>query len=81
MTEQQHLGALFQNLYNGHPWIDVTLTGVLENIPAEKSATTGGSLQYHLENRRPHDPLARKRIAARAGSGAENTGKQLHRTH
>jgi len=37
MTEQQHLGALFQNLYNGHPWIDVTLTGVLENIPAEKA--------------------------------------------
>jgi uncharacterized damage-inducible protein DinB len=37
MNEQQRLSALFQNLYNGHPWLDITLTGVLENIPAEKA--------------------------------------------
>ncbi|HOY04799.1 MAG TPA: DinB family protein [Saprospiraceae bacterium] len=43
MTDQQRLSALFQNLYNGHPWIDVTLSGVLENIPAEKALQRVGS--------------------------------------
>ena len=37
MTESELLLDLFGNLYDGHPWIDVTLVGVLENIPAEKA--------------------------------------------
>ena len=43
MTEQQRLGALFQNLYNGHPWLDITLAGVLQNIPAEKAKLRVGN--------------------------------------
>jgi len=34
MTESERLSTLFQNLYNGHPWIDVTLVDVLQNTPA-----------------------------------------------
>lgn len=37
MTESERLLDLFGELYDGHPWIDVTLVGVLENIPAEKA--------------------------------------------
>jgi uncharacterized damage-inducible protein DinB len=34
MTESERLFDLFGNLYDGHPWIDVTLVGVLQDIPA-----------------------------------------------
>ena len=37
MTEQERLTALFQNLYNGHPWIDVTLVDVLKTVTPEKA--------------------------------------------
>jgi uncharacterized damage-inducible protein DinB len=36
-TETQRLSGLFSDLYNGHPWIDVTLVDTLKNIPAEQA--------------------------------------------
>jgi hypothetical protein len=38
MKETQHISSLYQKLYNGSPWIDITITAVLENIPAEQAA-------------------------------------------
>lgn len=37
MTEPQRLLFLFKNLYNGHPWIDVTLVETLHGISAEQA--------------------------------------------
>ena len=37
MTEPQRLFALFKNLYNGHPWIDVTLVNTLNGISAKQA--------------------------------------------
>ena len=38
MEEPKRILTLFENLYNGDPWLDVTLMGTLENITAEKAA-------------------------------------------
>lgn len=32
MTEKERLKSLFEKLYNGSPWIDVTIVSTLENI-------------------------------------------------
>lgn len=38
MKEAQRISSLYQKLYNGSPWIDITITAVLENITAEQAA-------------------------------------------
>lgn len=38
MKETQRISKLFEDLYDGSPWIDVTLLGTLKNISAEKAA-------------------------------------------
>lgn len=38
MKESEHIEKLFENLYDGSPWIDVTIIGTLKNISAEKAA-------------------------------------------
>ncbi len=38
MEETQRISSLYQKLYNGSPWIDITITAVLENITAEQAA-------------------------------------------
>ncbi|HEU0135672.1 MAG TPA: DinB family protein, partial [Flavobacterium sp.] len=38
MTEIQRTQQLFENLYNGNPWLEVTLVKTLENISAERAA-------------------------------------------
>lgn len=37
MKESIRISKLFSDLYNGSPWIDVTLLGTLRNISAEKA--------------------------------------------
>ncbi len=38
MNEIKHITTLFRDIYNGDPWIDITLMGTLENISAETAA-------------------------------------------
>ncbi len=38
MKESQRIASLFSNLYNGEPWIDVTLVDTLQNISYQKAA-------------------------------------------
>lgn len=38
MTEIERLAHLFDDLYDGNPWIDVTLVGTLAVIDAQKAA-------------------------------------------
>lgn len=38
MAENIRIRNLFENLYDGNPWIEVTLTKTLENISAERAA-------------------------------------------
>ncbi|HXS58796.1 MAG TPA: DinB family protein [Hanamia sp.] len=38
MKESVRISKLFEDLYDGSPWIDVTLMGTLKNISAEKAA-------------------------------------------
>jgi uncharacterized damage-inducible protein DinB len=38
MKESQRIASLFSNLYNGEPWIDVTLMDTLQNISYQKAA-------------------------------------------
>ena len=38
MKETQHITKLFEDLYDGDPWIDVTILGVLRNISPQKAA-------------------------------------------
>lgn len=38
MEEPQRIEKLFQNLYNGNPWLDITLVGTLSDIHAKKAA-------------------------------------------
>lgn len=38
MSETQRISNLYQKLYDGSPWIDITIRGVLENITAEQAA-------------------------------------------
>ena len=39
MNETKNIAALFENLYNGNPWIDVTIKGTLANIGAKDAAS------------------------------------------
>ncbi|WP_284653077.1 DinB family protein [Flavobacterium terrisoli] len=38
MKEPKRICSLYQKLYNGSPWIEITITGVLENITAGQAA-------------------------------------------
>ena len=38
MKETQRIAALFEDLYDGTPWVDVTIAGTLKNISAKKAA-------------------------------------------
>src|SRR6218665_711713 len=38
MKEPQRILELFENLYNGEPWLDITLIGTLQDITAEHAA-------------------------------------------
>jgi len=38
MKEPQRILELFEDLYNGEPWLDITLFGTLQNITAEQAA-------------------------------------------
>ena len=38
MNEIKHITTLFSDIYDGDPWIDVTLTGTLEKISPESAA-------------------------------------------
>jgi len=38
MKEPQRILELFEDLYNGEPWLDITLFGTLQNITAEEAA-------------------------------------------
>ncbi|MCP9750523.1 DinB family protein [Ferruginibacter sp. HRS2-29] len=38
MKETTRIKALFKNLYNGDPWLAITLLGTLENITSEQAA-------------------------------------------
>ena len=38
MEETKRIAELFEDLHNGELWIDVTLTGTLQHITAEKAA-------------------------------------------
>jgi uncharacterized damage-inducible protein DinB len=40
--ETQRIKQLFEDLYQGNPWLDVTLTGTLSIISAEKAAKKPG---------------------------------------
>ena len=39
MKESERVVKLFNDLYDGSPWIDVTITDTLKNISAEQAAT------------------------------------------
>ena len=38
MKETQHITKLFEDLYDGDPWIDVTILGVLKNVSPQQAA-------------------------------------------
>jgi uncharacterized damage-inducible protein DinB len=38
MKETQHITKLFKDLYDGDPWIDVTILGVLKNVSPQQAA-------------------------------------------
>jgi hypothetical protein len=38
MTETKRILSLFEKLYNGSPWIDISILAVLENITAAQAA-------------------------------------------
>lgn len=38
MKESERIKKLFEDLYNGNPWIDVTIMGTLKNISAKHAA-------------------------------------------
>ena len=38
MKETERITELFEDLYNGNPWIDVTIVGTLKNITASQAA-------------------------------------------
>ena len=38
MKETSRIGGLFMNLYNGHPWLDVTIVDTLKTISWEQAA-------------------------------------------
>lgn len=38
MKETERIIKLFENLYQGSPWIDVTVIGIVENITAQQAA-------------------------------------------
>jgi uncharacterized damage-inducible protein DinB len=38
MKETQRITKLFEDLYDGDPWIDVTILGVLKNVSAQQAA-------------------------------------------
>ncbi|RZJ29317.1 MAG: DinB family protein [Flavobacterium sp.] len=53
MEETHRIKKLFTDLYNGNPWLDVTLVGTLENISAEKAAAkpaAGGNSIWEIAN-------------------------------
>jgi len=39
MKETKRIIGLFEDLYEGDPWIDVNITGTLKNISAQQAAT------------------------------------------
>lgn len=39
MREKERIEKLFENIYNGDPWIDITILGTLKNISAEQAAS------------------------------------------
>ena len=43
-TETRRIGELLQNLYNGNPWLEVTLQTTLSGISAEQAAKKPGSM-------------------------------------
>ncbi|MEP7108015.1 MAG: DinB family protein [Ferruginibacter sp.] len=38
MKETERIATLFVDIYNGEPWVDVTLMGTLKNLTAETAA-------------------------------------------
>ena len=44
MTETQRIKGLFDDLYQGNPWLDVTLVDTLSNISAEAAAKKSGDV-------------------------------------
>lgn len=42
MNEQQRLTALFKNLFNGDPWLDITILGTLSQVSPQKAALKPG---------------------------------------
>lgn len=38
MKETQQIAKLFEDLYDGDPWIDVTILGVLKNVSPQQAA-------------------------------------------
>lgn len=37
MSENQRISSLYQSIYNGNPWLEVTLAHTLENLTAEQA--------------------------------------------
>jgi uncharacterized damage-inducible protein DinB len=51
--ETQRIRSLFENLYNGNPWLDVTIAATLSEISAEKAAkkpAAGGNSIWKIGN-------------------------------
>ena len=51
--ETERVKKLFENLYGGNPWLDITLRGTLSAIPAEKAAIkplSGGNSIWEITN-------------------------------
>jgi uncharacterized damage-inducible protein DinB len=51
--ETQRIRSLFENLYNGNPWLDVTIAATLSEISAEKAAkkpAAGGNSIWKIVN-------------------------------
>jgi len=38
MKETQRINKLFRDIYDGHPWIDVTILGTLKTLSGEKAS-------------------------------------------
>lgn len=38
MKENKRIKGLFRDLYDGHPWLEVTILSTLENVPAARAA-------------------------------------------
>ncbi len=73
MNEIARIKQLFADLFNGHPWLDVTIKDTLDNLTAEqayRNVVTGGNTIWEIVN---HIIAWRQNVLERVGGAVITT--------